>query len=116
MHADTSKPTSLPASPSGLSSSERREVLRHPFIDSAQEIDLTSGARLSAPVSEPSLKGCYLDTLNADQVVNFSRWCYFHRARKGDLPASKHGNRGWVLSCGTGTARSLAQVARGVER
>jgi len=40
---------------------------------------------MSASVSELSLKGCYLDTLNADQVVNFSRCCYFHRARKDDL-------------------------------
>ena len=58
VHAATSKPTSLLASPSGLSSSERREVPRHPFIASAQGIDLTSGARMSAPVSELSLKGC----------------------------------------------------------
>jgi hypothetical protein len=61
---DASKPTSLPASPSGLSSSERREAPRHPFIASAEETDLASGARLSALVSELSVKGCYLDTLN----------------------------------------------------
>jgi PilZ domain len=44
--------------------SERRAVPRHPFIASAEETDLASGARLSARVSELSLKGCYLDTLN----------------------------------------------------
>jgi len=64
MPDDSSKPTSLPASPSGLSNSERREAPRHPFIASAEETDLASGARLLARVSELSLKGCYLDTLN----------------------------------------------------
>ena len=64
MPDDASKPTSLPASLGGLSNSERREAPRHPFIASAEETDLASGARLSARVSELSLKGCYLDTLN----------------------------------------------------
>ena len=64
MPDDSSKPTSLPASQSGLSDSERREAPRHPFIASAEETDLASGARLSARVSELSLKRCYLDTLN----------------------------------------------------
>src|SRR5438876_7955085 len=41
--------------------SERREAPLHPFIASAEETDLASGARLSARVSELSLKGCYLD-------------------------------------------------------
>src|SRR6267154_446450 len=64
MPDDSSKPTSLPASPSGLSNSERREAPRRPFTASAEETDLASGARLSARVFELSLKGCYLDTLN----------------------------------------------------
>jgi PilZ domain-containing protein len=49
---------------SSSQNSERREAPRHPFIASAEETDLASGARLSARVSELSLKGCYLDTLN----------------------------------------------------
>src|SRR5260370_13918153 len=64
MPDDSSKPTSLPASLSGLSNRERREAPRHPFVASAEETDLASGARVSARVSELSLKGCYLDTLN----------------------------------------------------
>ncbi len=75
---DASKPTSLPASLSGLSNSERREAPRHPFIASAEEIDLASGARLSARVSELSLKGCYLDTLNPFPKGTQIRLVIFH--------------------------------------
>ncbi len=42
----------------------RREVPRYPLIASAEETDLVSNARLNARVSEISMKGCYLDTLN----------------------------------------------------
>ena len=75
---DGSKPTSLPASLSGQSNSERREAPRHPFIASAQETDLASGARLSARVSELSLKGCYLDTLNPFPRGTQIRLVIFH--------------------------------------
>jgi hypothetical protein len=75
---DGSKLTSPPASPSGLSNSERREAPRHPFIASAEETDLTSGARLSARVSELSLKGCYLDTLNPFPKGTQIRLVIFH--------------------------------------
>ena len=61
---DASKSTSLSTSLNDHSNSERRGAPRHPFIASAEETDLASGARLSARVSELSLKGCYLDTLN----------------------------------------------------
>jgi hypothetical protein len=43
---------------------ERREVPRYLFIANAEETDMDSGTRLAARVSEMSLKGCYLDTLN----------------------------------------------------
>jgi hypothetical protein len=75
---DGSKLTSPPASPSGLSNSERREAPRHPFIASAEETDLTSGALLSARVSELSLKGCYLDTLNPFPKGTQIRLVIFH--------------------------------------
>src|SRR5439155_24105706 len=52
------------AAMSSSQDSERREAPLHPFIASAEETDLASGARLSARVSELSLKGCYLYTLN----------------------------------------------------
>jgi hypothetical protein len=61
---DSSKPTMPAAAMSSPQKSERREAPRHPFIASAEETDLASGARLPARVSELSLNGCYLDTLN----------------------------------------------------
>ena len=75
---DASKPTSLSASLSDRSSSERREVPRHPLIANAEETDLASGARLSARVSEMSLKGCYLDTLNPFPEGTKIRLVIFH--------------------------------------
>ena len=78
MPDDASKPTSLSASLSDQSSSERREVPRHPFIASAEETDLASGARLSARVSELSLRGCYLDTLNPFPEGTQIRLVIFH--------------------------------------
>jgi hypothetical protein len=78
MPDDASNPTSLPASLGGLSNSERREAPRHPFIASAEEIDLASGARLSARVSELSLKGCYLDTLDPFPKGTQIRLVIFH--------------------------------------
>jgi hypothetical protein len=43
----------------------RRSVPRFPFIADAEVTDLASGTRLSTRISELSLKGCYVDTLNA---------------------------------------------------
>jgi hypothetical protein len=57
-------PKSTNAGQSDLQSRERREVPRCPFVASAEEIDIDTGAKLSARVLELSLKGCYLDTLN----------------------------------------------------
>ena len=59
---DSSKATN--AGLNALQGSERREVPRYPFVASAEQTDIDSGAKLSARVSELSLKGCYLDTLN----------------------------------------------------
>jgi hypothetical protein len=64
MRDDSPKPTTPAEAESSPRNSERRVAPRHPFIASAEETDLVSGARLSARVSELSLKGCYLDTLN----------------------------------------------------
>jgi hypothetical protein len=41
-----------------------RAVRRCPFVASAEVIDLGSGARLSARVSELGLGGCYVDAFN----------------------------------------------------
>jgi hypothetical protein len=78
MPDDASNPKSLPASLGGLANSERREAPRHPFIASAEETDLASGTRLSARVSELSLKGCYLDTLNPFPKGTQIRLVIFH--------------------------------------
>ena len=58
--------------------SERREAPRYPFIASAEEINLASGTRISARVSELSLKGCYLDTLNPFPKGTQIRVVVFH--------------------------------------
>ena len=44
---------------------ERRSVPRYPFVASAQEGDLETGAELAGRVSELSEKGCFIDTLNS---------------------------------------------------
>lgn len=44
--------------------SERRTALRYPFTAAAQVTEVTSGSRLTARVSDLSLEGCYVDTLN----------------------------------------------------
>lgn len=61
---DDSCKSTMPPATNRPQNSERRGVSRHPFIASAEETDLDSGARISARVSDLSLKGCYLDTLN----------------------------------------------------
>ncbi len=42
----------------------RRNFPRYSLVASAEVTDVRSGARLSARISELSLKGCYVDTLN----------------------------------------------------
>ncbi len=59
-----SKPVAQPDAASSTSYKDRREVPRHTLIASAEEIDLATGTRLKGRVSELSLKGGYLDTLN----------------------------------------------------
>lgn len=44
---------------------ERRRTPRYPFIATAEVVDATSLARMSARVTELSLYGCYLDMPNA---------------------------------------------------
>jgi hypothetical protein len=41
-----------------------RSVRRCPFVASAEVIDMQSGMRLSARISELAVRGCYVDTLN----------------------------------------------------
>lgn len=61
---DDSCKSTMPLATNSPQNSERRGVSRYPFIASVEETDLDSGARISARVSDLSLKGCYLDTLN----------------------------------------------------
>lgn len=44
--------------------SERRTAFRYSFTVAAQVTEVTSGSRLTARVSDLSLEGCYVDTLN----------------------------------------------------
>lgn len=60
---------SKPAFPSGGSSAaggypNRRCTPRFPFIAEVEVTDSSSGAKLSARVSEIGLRGCYVDSLN----------------------------------------------------
>src|SRR5437773_11521168 len=66
------------AAMSSSQDSERREAPLHPFIASAEETDLASGVRLSARVSELSLKGSYLDTLNPFRKATRIRLVIFY--------------------------------------
>ena len=43
---------------------KRRSVRRCPLVASAEVTELGSGTKLSARISELSLGGCYIDTLN----------------------------------------------------
>src|SRR5207244_11500280 len=86
----------------------RREAPLHPFIASAEETDLASGARLSARVSELSLKGCYLDTLNPFPKGTRIRLVIFYGGETFTAlatviyPPAQHGNWNRVLRSGTG--------------
>ena len=46
------------------SGAERRRVPRFPFVASAEVVDPKSKSKLNARVSELSLYGCYVDTIN----------------------------------------------------
>jgi hypothetical protein len=46
------------------SGAERRRVPRFPFVASAEVVENNSDARMNARVSELSLYGCYVDTIN----------------------------------------------------
>jgi len=43
---------------------ERRRMPRVPFVASAELLEVDTGTRMNAQVSELSLHGCYVDTLN----------------------------------------------------
>ncbi len=73
----SSKPTPL-AAINTPQNNDRRGVPRYSFIASAEETELDSGARISARVSDLSLKGCYLDTLNPFPKGTQIRVVVFH--------------------------------------
>lgn len=43
---------------------DRRRTPRVPFVASAELLEVNTGMRLAAQVSELSLHGCYIDTVN----------------------------------------------------
>jgi len=110
------------AAMSSSQDSERREAPLHPFIASAEETDLASGARLSARVSELSLKGCYLDTLNPFPKGTRIRLVIFYGGETFTAlatvihPPAQHGNGYRVLRSGTGTVGSLVELDQRAER
>ncbi len=122
MQDDSSKPTMPAAAMSSSQDSERREAPLHPFIASAEETDLASGARLSARVSELSLKGCYLDTLNPFPKGTRIRLVIFYGGETFTAlatviyPPAQHGNGHRVLHSGTGTVGSLVELDQRAER
>src|SRR2546429_5630193 len=97
------------AAMSSSQDSERREAPLHPFIASAEETDLASGARLSARVSELSLKGCYLDTLNPFPKGTRIRLVIFYGGQiftaycTNMYPPAHTSNRQLVIRPGTAT-------------
>lgn len=78
MHDDSSNPTTPRVATTRPRNSERREVPRYPFIARAEQTDLDSATRISARVSELSLRGCYLDTLNPFPKGTWIRVLIFH--------------------------------------
>src|SRR5438132_1680400 len=50
--------------PSGKKNREQRNEPRYPFVAQVVVVDERSGARISARISDLSLGGCYVDTLN----------------------------------------------------
>jgi hypothetical protein len=48
-----------------LQPANQRAVRRCPLVASAEVTELSSGARLSARISELALGGCYIDALNS---------------------------------------------------
>lgn len=76
MQEDPSKPVSTTRN--ALQGSDRREVPRYPFVASAEETDMSTGTRLSARVSELSLRRCYLDILNPFPKGTEIRLVIFH--------------------------------------
>jgi hypothetical protein len=52
------------ATPTTRSEAERRCASRTPFIAPIELIDMRTGSRIQARISDLSLRGCYVDTLN----------------------------------------------------
>ncbi|MFY9528089.1 MAG: PilZ domain-containing protein [Candidatus Acidiferrales bacterium] len=57
-------PFQSPKGEPSIGKGERRTVPRYPFIASAKETDVETGAELAGRVSELSQKGCFIDTPN----------------------------------------------------
>jgi len=57
----------------GSQHSERRSAPRFPFVAEAELTELRSETQLSARISELSLGGCYVDTLNPFPQQTFVR-------------------------------------------
>jgi hypothetical protein len=53
-----------PPSSAGLATRERRVHPRYPFSAGAEIIDVSSGARLSARISDIGRGGCYADSIS----------------------------------------------------
>jgi hypothetical protein len=67
---------------------ERRKAGRKPFTAATEVIDLRSGSRMLARVSDLSLRGCYVDTLNPFPVGSKVRLQIYRANEALDVPAS----------------------------
>jgi hypothetical protein len=67
---------------------ERRKAGRKPFTAATEVIDLRSGSRMLARVSDLSLRGCYVDTLNPSPVGSRVRLQIYRANAVLDVPAT----------------------------
>jgi len=99
---------------------ERRRMPRVPFVASAELLEVDSGTRMNAQVSELSLHGCYVDTLNplpkgtGVYVENFHRRIFFERPRDCRVLARQPGNGPGVSRRKTAFCGRAAELGDGV--
>ena len=92
---------SEPVQREGQQMPERRRARRKQFIAEAEVIDVRSATRMRGRVSDLSLRGCYVDTLNPFPVGSTARLQIFQDRQILDALAS-------VASCHPGSGMGLA--------
>jgi hypothetical protein len=67
---------------------ERRRAPRHPFVATAEVEDVVVGSRLPTRVSDLSIDGCYVDTVNPFPGGTEVRVKIFTMTEKFEAPAT----------------------------